>query len=180
MKKFEITEEQIKQAYDAACEDWKQRIKEWFPEWNNIIEVNKWYYMYDGFGKSLIYYTGENKSYGFNFGDQWTEEFNTKISCLVPLTLEEAPEKEVEERLIEEAKRRGYKEGCIVIDVIDNKEEKISNNDFDFWIKDGATKYYATTLELGNRRVFNRGKWAEIISKPDEYITVNNIKYKRC
>lgn len=176
MKKFEITEEQIKQAYDAACEDWKQRIKEWFPEWNK--RQSGWYY--NNTKNVLSYYDFENKTqYGFNAAGGWYNVNNVKLSG----TEYPAPEKEVEERLIEEAKRRGYKEGISVVDVIDKERVKILHDDFRFFIKDMATNKNATTLMMGYQRVvFNDGKWAEIIStpEPDEYITLNNIKYKRC
>lgn len=32
MKKYEVSEEFIKQAHAAACSEWKQKIKEQFPE----------------------------------------------------------------------------------------------------------------------------------------------------
>lgn len=168
MKKFEITEEQIKQAYDAACEDWKQRIKEWFPE--AFKQQSGWYY--NNTKNVLSYYDFENKTqYGFNAAGGWYNVNNVKLSG----TEYPAPEKEVEERLIEEAKRRGYNIGvkCIFGDA--KQIRAITNSELE---------YARNNLYMGNDLIFrcDIGEWAEIIStpEPDEYITVNNIKYKRC
>lgn len=172
MKTFEITEEQIKQAYDAACEDWKQRIKEWFPEWNK--KQSGWYKN----KKCLAFIeevTDDGEDFiGYGFVDDkwikrtgdWTCELNKWVK---------APEKEVEERLIEEAKRRGYNIGvkCIFGDA--KQIRAITNSEL---------KYARNNLYMGNDLIFrcDIGEWAKIIStpQPDEYITVNNIKYKRC
>lgn len=168
MKKFEITEEQIKQAYDAACEDWKQRIKEWFPEWNK--RQSGWYY--NNTKNVLSYYDFENKiQYGFNAAGGWYNVNNVKLSG----TEYPAPEKEVEERLIKEAKRRGFKRGVSFVNLFNRK---------DFTARIGRFELLSGgELVLDNNTIFNlSGQWAEIIStpEPDEYITVNNIKYKRC
>ena len=51
MKTFTITEEQVKEAYNAACNEWKTKIKDWFPEaFENKLEVGRIYkdYTYAG------------------------------------------------------------------------------------------------------------------------------------
>ena len=171
MKKFEITEEQIKQAYDAACEDWKQRIKEWFPELYKI--ESGWYYNNEK--NVLSYYDFENiNQYGFNSYGKWYQFDNVRLSG----SEYPAPEKEVEERLIEEAKRRGFVEG-VKINLTGKNEYVLKSNEFRFF---GSHNTLGVKNPMCWNNVFQDGKWAEIISTPttDEYITVNNIKYKRC
>ena len=178
MKKFEITEEQIKQAYDAACEDLKQRIKEWFPE---LYKKQSGWYKTSEFPNWMGYIDYENdKVYGFGALDgRWFE--SNKSEEYVGLGYELAPEKEVKERLIEEAKRRGfvYEAKTTVIEDKENCENRDTGkvgSMFNFINNNLYVSGY------GQWCIFKDGQWAEIIStpEPDEYITVNNIKYKRC
>lgn len=152
MKTFEITEEQIKEGYNAACYKWKNKIKEWFPSVFNInIEVGKWYKTKMG----SIYYINRRDGfvyygYGFPFEGVYFKP-NVKVK---EYEFEElATREQVEELLINEAiKRYGRHWRELKI-----KTNNISYNSFDY-----TPVYDNCSLWNYNGVIFKNGEWAEL------------------
>ena len=163
--KYEITEEQIKEAHNAACSQWKQKIEKWFPEcFKPKYEIGKWYKS----GKSIINYQGGTNAYGYyaerdkweDVNDSWLvfEEEGDKLSL--------ATTEEVESMLIKEAEKRGYGLGnfyCLYHNTLSKNDciTQFNPKDNRFWINYGC--------------VFDNGKWATIVETPKE-MTLEEIE----
>ena len=130
------------------------------------FKIGKWYVLSTvGYNeKAIVCYQGKNKShYGFNFDLEWTTSFGNAIFNNEPKNVREATDKEVEEALIKEAKRRGYATGnfrCL----LDGKK---------WGIECGSANYSGYEMFKGrlywNAGVcFKNGKWAEIIDESTE------------
>lgn len=182
MKKFEITKEQIESLYNCDyLSEIKQDLKSMFPQaFESELEVGKWY-------KSdyplLIFITEvkhhELVGYGFNAVGFYSEgtfctradernrvDYNT-------FNFKPATDKEVETALINEAKRRGFKEGVEIKPI--NKVIHLNNKiDLEY-----NTCFYESENEfwMGGYCLFKDGKWAEIISEPIE-VTLEQIAEK--
>ncbi|MGK0446510.1 MAG: hypothetical protein ACJA2M_000279 [Polaribacter sp.] len=67
--------------------------------------------------------------------------------------------KQVGDTLIQQAKKRGFKEGVQFIDVVDGRLEVVNGDRY---------KYYPAidSLTLNHDRIYKNGKWAEIIKEP--------------
>jgi hypothetical protein len=142
----------IKQGHKAACSEWKEKIEKEFPKLfkRDALEVGKWYRD----GDFLQCFTGEfgNKvSYGFNpCGD-----FSNSIGLNKEDKFTPATDEEVEEALIKEAIRRGFKEGCEYIGIRDLTIQKATKN-IDVWNCNSC-------IDMGFDYVFLDGKWATVI-----------------
>jgi len=126
------------------------------------LEVGKWYWSKYSKWTYLLYLVSIDDTidsctaYGFVDGEWYSQNdinFNTDQV--------QATDKEVEEALIKEAKKRGFKEGVVI-----NTANGIFNNStidhydsitFDLFI------YKKTELFFGSKSIFLDGKWAEII-----------------
>ena len=130
----------------------KLEVGRWYktPEWDGVI----------GPCKSLIFvesvqgdtFTG----YGWNLIG-WSDSFDGWATDQFTI---QASDQEVKEALIAEAKRRGFKKGVTVngLKIADTFFANVVGELYAHRIDD---KYTGT-------KVFNSGKWAEIISKPDK------------
>lgn len=174
MKKFEITEQEIKENKDLT-------LKEYFKEVFEIkLEVGKWYKDEgDVKNSGLIciekyngYYEGLT-AYGFYWNTFEWSDTHDRWCCNSKDNLILATEEEVEQALIKEAEKRGYKVGCKVKCLSANEIVNIDCIDFYFWID--RSKLWLND----NCLIFYNGKWAEIISQPEEIIELNGVKYKR-
>jgi len=137
-------------------------LKEIYPE---LFEVKK----FTGWAKSkksskvMLYYEDSDAKYGINYLGTWKEkayaEFNDEQND-IPAT-----PKEVETALIEEAKRRGYKQ-CYSVVISDWAGKcELNNNGYDFDEKGH--------LWLGDCRIFVDGVWANIF--PQKEVTKQEI-----
>lgn len=172
MKEFKITEEQIKENKDLT-------LKEYFKEvFETKLEVGKWYK--DNLKDSgLIFiekYNGIHEgltAYGFCWNTfDWTESHSRwRSNSKQGLVL--ATEEEVFNALKKEAEKRGYKVGSRVKCLKDGEIETINKIDYVFLFD------YNRLWIHGNCKIFENGKWAEIISQPEEVIELNGVKYKR-
>lgn len=163
-KEFKITKEQIVEL--SKTKHGKRKLKEWFPDaFKTDLEVGKWI-KDNNQPKWLVFYTGI-KNYGFDGGGNWFEN----ITQVKPLNLKSeyyATNQEVEEALINEAKKRGFKEGVYINRTQEmlnfyNSESVslkvlIMNNRFNF-----DPEY--NSLLIDGRVIFIKGKWATIIPK---------------
>ena len=170
--KTEISNEFILEAHKEACSTWKARIEKECPElFKKTLEVGKWYKGNVDFD-SLIYitkltnkgYYNEINYYGFTFG-----EYNKR--CINNLGHEQslvlATYQEVEEALINEAKKRGYDKGVSIKECLQGGDYNAKlKNGFTFSFDYGLWSYSYTNGQ--NVCIFKDGKWAEIIQQPTE------------
>lgn len=166
---YNITEEQIK---DIAQGGGKSKIKQMFPQvFETKLEVGEWYKFYwkgEPEIKAIIHLSKiEGKEVHFDYGlsimdgGEWVEnDWYNKDHDYRPATA-----KEVEEALIQEAKKRGFVEGAKY------KNWYASSGT----IKESFYKYdpidnilgQVDNLFKGNHHfIFDNNKWAEIIPEP--------------
>ena len=152
----ESRKEFIKKAHSAACSEWKENIEKEFPKLfkEDALEVGKWYK-----SKIAVFRVtslAPLKSYGVYSG-KWGNEFYTDVTT----RSRPATDKEVEQALIKEAKKRGFKEGVKYKNRLDS---------FGF-INDSCWEFNGKSNYLGQRGnkvnslhfIFDEGKWAEIV-----------------
>jgi hypothetical protein len=156
----ESRKEFIKKAHSAACSEWKKNIEKEFPKLfkKDALVVGKWYKIQCS-KNALVFIQGYKKTYGFDYAGLWTNMWHENISntTYIPAT-----DKEVEEALIKEAKKRGFKEGVRVdkllytnIGSLNGDSKTCENKEF---------KLFHGHLSIGNLLIFHRtGKWAEIV-----------------
>lgn len=122
----------------------------------------------------LGYYDNEKLLYGFDSQGSWFDykgHISTDKTHEIPATPEQ-----VESALIEEAKRRGFKEGVKikavdrdgVVDIIDFYDSEHIDYEID----------YHNSLNYGNKTIYKEGKWAEIIEQPKTKLTIEEIEEK--
>lgn len=138
----------------------------------NTLEIGKWYkdqlggfWYYEGKSESKL---NPDKAYGIAYDGDWMDSDERNFREGKSLT--PATDKEVEEALIKEAKKRGFKEGV----KINNLHEAGYGNKIPLG---GNLNFNPTTNSLRTDRcdgrtgilplIFHKGKWAEIISKPE-------------
>lgn len=161
--------EKLKQQLNEISEKVKQLE-------NPKFEVGKWYKR--PHNKALLFATNDNgngwySGYGFDIYGKWMESGSPQwtLDREIPAT-----DKEVEEALIKEAERRGFKKGvrinnsslkgcCLYDDAIDG-------DGFKYYSKNSSFSY-KNALTFGYFVVFIDGKWAEIIK--DEPIKVGGV-----
>lgn len=169
---FTITKEQILELSNINAVV-KERLNESFPEaFKTELKAGKWYKYTNG---NIIYWSkighdGTLYGYGFMSGQFKVYEDENSAYCLCNSVaakyLIEATDKEVEEALIAEAKKRGYKEGV-----------RVKNHQ-------GENTLHELDIEFMNRRpngIFNKqdagvwifmdGIWAEILPEEKKVIT---------
>jgi len=155
--------ELAEKAYNSkeVCQEWKDEILKVFPELKKGFEANKWYK--DNECPSRIFYVNENRKieYGFTSYKRWSNMISYDFDCERDV---EATKEEVEEALIREAKKRGFKEGVKVVKPIFGTAVLgcgVWRYTEDFGQKD-------CMLLLGGSAVFYMGKWAEIVEERKE------------
>ena len=165
MKEFKITEEQIKKNKNLT-------LKEYFKEvFETKLEVGKWYK--DNFGEGLYFITEIQEHYFYYYGFNYSFNYKEKdYYAIKNCDLVLATEKEVFNALKKEAEKR-YKLGQTVRCLKDGEIETINQIDYDFYFD------YSRLWINEDCKIFDNGKWAEIISQPDEVIELNGVKYKR-
>ncbi len=174
MKKVKVSKDFILEAHKAACSEWKSKIENELPDlFKPKFEI----------GDAVFFNVNERpelSAYGFIMDhndypiakDRFLVQFICEINgysrrVCGDCELRLATNEEVEQALIKEAKRRGFKEGVRFIDVRDGAELVVSefaltydldeapyNNELRVSIDDF---YYGV--------IFKEGKWAEIITK---------------
>lgn len=130
------------------------------------LEVGKWYLIdcegyYSPTAKNAVVYdNGEDYSYGFDFEGKFINDFN--LSNCRRYVIRELTPQEVEQALIEEAKRRGFKKGFIA-------EVKQPGGYNSFWNGKDPERYVfeENTLYYYSRLypIFQNGQWATIIEQ---------------
>jgi len=171
IKIMEITEEQIKEAHNAACSQWKQKIEQWFPEcFKQNLEAGKWYKAFSGKSFKLFFAERLNEKglpLGYGFCDQkkWLEDNNEAwlIYNDSRITIE-ATESEVFEALKNEAVKRGFVEGAWFKGCEGAlKDEVLQIEEIKFASISNGFASSNTGLYNSDSWIFHGGQWAEII-----------------
>ena len=124
-----------------------------------ILEKNKWYKCKEH-GNLVYYCSDESLNYGFCFGMS-NPEWSNALCLNLDYTWLPASEEEVKDALMEEAKRRGYKNGVryMCYDMV----QEIEN-------MDGMNYYaYGILTDGYGGHIYDNGEWSEIC-KPNEKI----------
>jgi len=130
------------------------------------LEVGRWYKVFrdEIETPSLVVFSGHNvPTYGFtHISRSWTESYGCNNTFRNPdYRYSPATPQEVEEALIKEAKKRGFKEGVTFRPLYSDSSEYYS----DFVL--GENLYYDSKENSihhhGGARIFVNGKWATII-----------------
>lgn len=157
MKKFEITEEQIKELSERFGSDNQTKLrseltntlKEWFPEVFETKIKNGWYKHKNGNWKKWLVYADfeNNKSYGIITDGSWS----TSVSLdYIKKDCELENNSEVEKALINEFEKQNP--NIRVYDWIYNSEQNILG----VWLGDGRTT-----------QIFNNGIWTKFHTKQE-------------
>lgn len=168
--------ELAKQAYNSSdvCQQWKDKILEVCPEFKPTLEVGKWYKV-DEEPNTLWFIESIRNDFGVGYGicfGDWRDYCDSiQINKPSYYTFAPATDKEVEEALIKEAKKR-YKIGDkIKIFNQENNDNELRGFSLDF-IND---ENVLSATNGGYDCLFDKGKWAEIISEPVKKMTVSEI-----
>jgi hypothetical protein len=148
----------IKQGHKAACSKCKEKIEKEFPEIfkEDALVVGKWY-------KDVIMFCfngkyGNYTQYGFGESGSWYDNLGVhKYNTYTPAT-----DKEVEEALIKEAKKRGFKEGAVV-----NQKPAYNGYGGIHTVRSNDFKYYSLedNFSINGIGIYKKGKWAEIVKE---------------
>jgi hypothetical protein len=139
----------IIEAHDNACNDWRNRIEKEFPKLfkKHSLEVGEWYKRED----YLMVWNDGKDTYGFFNGSFGKWAFGKDIKDELIL----ATEKEVEQALIKEAKKRGFKKGVVVV------SKGYTDSIFDGKFRFGENCNDALD-GFGTGYIFKKGVWATI------------------
>ena len=158
MKNYKITKEQVLAIEKGGGVDVSLYLKETFPEvFKTELEIGKWYKGSADIKFLICYQSNGNDNYGFwqdqpyrnniSFGDYWDD-----MSRL-------ATPEEVSAALINEAKKRGYKQGITCAFGKDAHNRIIRENEIRWipgWQDQGL-------LCMGMNVIFTQGNWAQIL-----------------
>ena len=166
MKKYKLTQEQIDRL--AEKKHAKKLLQEFVPEaFKTELEVGRWYRLKDNPEILALYDCFKHhRPYAYIFNENGNYEYRVEFSLFeLPTYWELATEEEVSEALINEAKKRGYKEGVKCKFGIIEEIRTIEINDFVF-------KLEYNTLGIKSKNgnadiIFRSGKWAEIIEQSE-------------
>mgnify|MGYP003680354981 CR=1 FL=1 len=162
----------IKKAHSAACSEWKENIEKEFPKLfkKDALVVGKWYKHYSG-GINYIVCVSVSKfhkgiAYGFMDGNYHESVFfgsqRLNEGC-VPAT-----NKEVEEALIKEAKKRGFKRGVKFIKLGNGVVQTVDGLPYFQYGRvavESPKTEWSSVYKGGcsNPSIFDNGKWATIV-----------------
>nr|WP_299488663.1 hypothetical protein [uncultured Allomuricauda sp.] len=170
---MKLTKKQKKliiEGHGAACSEWKGKIEQGFPKLfkKDRFKKGDWVYIdkasKGAYGASLSFGrvcdVNEHITNGLHYGlvvnidgDVWGIGNNYKARTATP--------KEIEEQLIKEAKKRGFKKGARYIPILEIEVEDPNK----VWEATDAFDYYPETdaISCGFQYIYRQGKWAEIV-----------------
>tara|TARA_R110002096_G_scaffold81836_1_gene190593 strand:- start:279 stop:788 length:510 start_codon:yes stop_codon:yes gene_type:complete len=145
--------ELIKRLHDGAWSGIKKEIEKEFPKLfkEEALVVGKWYKYRDNCIDALMVWNDSEDTYGF-----WRNKYRTELSFDLINDKIPATDKEVEQALIKEAKKRGLKtsnHSCLEDGAIWNN---ITGSEYRYYPKENK-------LMIGASTVFLDGKWATIV-----------------
>ena len=155
----ESRKEFIKKAHSAACSEWKTNIEKEFPKLFKKEEINGWYKDKKEKGWCVFLENGIMK-HGFDsFGD-WFE--GQRYNYQLGFDDYKATDKEVEEALIKEAKKRGFKEG-VTVDKVNLSNDYNPNNKLKENTINTNELLSLGYLWVSSILIYDNGKWATIV-----------------
>ena len=137
---------------------------------------------------ALVYYQDSDRTYGFNFAGKWTNNFCLNFNKKVSQRATKAPRHIVNNRLVEEARRRDFfQKGKYFIPV--NSSQTLpriiypyydDKNQVDWEFQSGLNRLYAKDgiynkqypSFCSNPSIMMDGEWASIANNPFELLTV--------
>jgi len=169
---MKLSKELLKEIYEFVNETLKAKIENEVPEMKTTFEVGKWYTPLNEYqGKAMVCIINiddfNNVGYGFDFKGNYLTENYSIIGNTNPKGYRLATPEEVETALVNEAERRGFKEGVKYsnnwvgyerISFVDSSDFRMGANGFGF----------QTLCQSGNDWIFKNGTWATIINEPTE------------
>lgn len=162
-EKYEVTKEQILEAHADACNEWKEKLEEWFPKvFEQKCEVGKWYWANEKARRDktfLFFNNGKNKTYGFDWDGNWGTYLNHGRR---EITGVEATNRELTECLANHVVKN-YKVGMTVSDMHRNNNMLI-NDLISFTYVEERNEFWSKS-EFGNVCLFKDGVWSEIINQ---------------
>ena len=121
------------------------------------LEAGKWYYLVDYPNDNFLFRfsgnLGDNSSYGFNRIREWSG--HNMLGVHGTDKCRTAPIEEVEQRLIQEAKRQGFKEGVTIKNILSGTNGYLSHDHYVYYETDDD-------LYLGGWLIYSNGTWATI------------------
>lgn len=127
---------------------------------SEYFKIGQWYKT--NATSSLCRYSGDGNGVGLNSVGGWTKH----MEMTLPDYWKPATKDEIESRLIQEAKRRGFEKG-VKIKFPNDIKLTAQSNDFDYVA-------HIDSLYIGNYRIYYNGQWAEIIETP---IKINGVEF---
>jgi len=178
MEKVEVSKEFILDLHkEIICPSVKAKIEKEFPQlFETKLEVGKWYkntkhdyiFCFNG-----IY--DDSSQYGVNRLCCWSVELSSHerhIAFFIPATPEE-----VKTALVNEAKKRGFKEGVRVKSFLGRNIGTTKNGYGRNEVSDESFEFSSNMLFIGHLCIFKDGKWAEILPQPIK-MTVAEVEAK--
>jgi len=174
---YKVDEAFIKEAYQSACSDWKAKLKDKFPEvFKSELEVGKWYKWTDNYYKTDVMFITKvegNRVYYYGiFNKNWTDEDWGDSQHKYVL----ATEAEVKEALINEAEKRGFKEGVTIIPIRCDKKQKLETSNISYNHKLSCLNILDINGNLQYKNynhacIYSDGTWAKIIKETKVSLT---------
>lgn len=136
------------------------------------FEVGKWYKIKYQLGTAIINYKEKHNSYGFSYNSKWSNDFDV-YGYEKPINYTLATPKEVEDALIKEAVKIGFKEGVKFKTCLGNIRTGLGK--LEFLDYDNVLRF-KNSRETGMRpNVFRDGKWATPIKTKTIDETVKDL-----
>ena len=168
MEEYIITKEQILEGHGAACNVWKKKIENWFPDvFKRVIQKGKVYKSLDNDFIFLLtdYNSTDVEGYGFLQSGNW---FDRSWNVTKPKEFfnkyREATEEEWFEVLQREAKRRGFKVGGYFIE----PKNMISYDGLEREVC-GKLRFYngndLLSFDKTPSLIFKQGVWGTVVKK---------------
>ena len=130
-----------------------------------VIEAGFWYKHPGGRHPEWLAYNDGKDGYGFGTTGKWINGYDGLKRYLHQIKAVKATPEEVKSRLIEEAKRRGYKYGNYDCILYPSLNAVISADNF--YLFDNSLWHGESSNKISNC-VMYKGKWAEIIDDKAE------------
>tara|TARA_R110000796_G_scaffold156853_1_gene273622 strand:- start:852 stop:1373 length:522 start_codon:yes stop_codon:yes gene_type:complete len=147
----------IKQAHESACGQWKKNIEDEFPKlFKKDLIVGKWYKT-DGLLQNFLGKFGNDSTYGFRKDGVYSASMGFHDDDTHDL----ATDKEVEQALNKEAKKRGFKEGIVIITSKTGVKRTLNSNFF-IMIKNNLA-CLSSKETCVYPVIFTNGTWATIV-----------------
>lgn len=168
MEVYNITKEQILEGHGAACNEWKKKIENWFPDvFKREIQKDKVYKSLDNDFIFMLtdFNSNDVEGYGFLFNGTWFDRsWNVTNTKGFFSNYREATKEEWFDVLQREAKRRGF----IVGERFIEPKNMFSYDGIEREIK-GKLEYYndneCLCFSKTSSLIFKQGMWGTVVKK---------------